>query len=366
MKSYRTLNIILISICLLIDIGYFISEYPLKYYTSTQYPHYSSWEVENKLKQIDPVISTDLPHNQYQKLKQEQQLQRLMKNGDLANRSWSFFNVIGSGVYHTCDTCTIANLPPTGQSYISLPGWKLKSTTADEPMEDSVIFHVQNGQAYLRKSEIISNNNKNTINKKVIKDVPVKFMYSHESQLLKIPVSEGLMNTATIIMQIITALFLLISLYGVLLFTKLIINLRDGSEFTYRNGIWYGFLGLLMVFIFPLFLVFALFSLLRRILLNNNPKNNSLQKSERLLFTKQNIFRLQVLAYILTGVPIFLFLVNLLLRLIFADYFTEDVVLNTKHLSQLWISMHVGIIFFLILDAFMQGKALKDEQDLTV
>jgi hypothetical protein len=28
--------------------------------------------------------------------------------------------------------------------------------------------------------------------------------------------------------------------------------------------------------------------------------------------------------------------------------------------------MHLGVIFFLILHVCMQGKALKDEQDLTV
>ncbi len=357
----RIINIIMISICLLIDIGYFIYEYPLKYYTSKKSPHISSWEVENNLKPIDTVISTDLPYKQYQKLRKEQQIARLIKNGDLGNPSWNFFNVIRTGVYEICDTCK------TGQPYISLPGWKLKSTTADEPMLDSVIFHVQNGQAYLRKSVLSSKiKNNTTVYKEEIKDVPVKFRYSHESKLLKIPVSESLANTLTIIMQIVTGLLILISLYGVLLFTKLIINLRDGSEFTYRNAIWYGFLGLLMVLIFPLFLVFALFNLLRRIVLNNNSKNNSLQKTERLIFTKQNIFRLQVLAYTLTGIPIFLFLLNLVLRLIFAGYFTEDVVLNTARLSQLWVTMHVGIIFFLILDAFIQGKALKDEQDLTV
>lgn len=361
MKSYRTLNIILISICLLIDIGYFIYEYPLKYYTSKKFPNVSSWEVENNLKPIDPVISTELPYNQYQKLRKEQQIARLIKNGDLGNPGWSFFNIIGTGVYEICDTCKM------GQSYISLLGWKLKSTTDDRPMLDSVIFYVQNGQAYLRKSIMSSKTiNKSTTYKEEIKDVPIKFRYSHKSQMLKIPVSESLTNAVTIITQIVTALLILISFYAALMFTKLIINLRDGSEFTYRNAIWYGFLGLLMAFMFPLFLVFALFSLLRRTILNNDSTNNNLQKTERLVFTKQNIFRLQILAYTLTGIPIFLFLLNLLLRLIFAGYFTEDVALNTERLRQWWITMHVGIIFLLILNAFVQGKALKDEQDLTV
>lgn len=366
-STIRIVNITLISICLLIDIGYFIYEYPLKYYNSKKNPNVSSWDFEDNLKPIDPIISTDLPHEQYQKLKKEQQMTRLLKNGDLAGRSWSFFNVIGTGSYRKCNNCTIENMSLTTESYISLLGWKLNSTNGDRPMLDSVIFHVQNGQSYLRKSIMRSKIKNNTITyTEEVKDFPVKFRYSHESKLLKIPVSEGLMNTLTIITQIVTALIILISFYAAFMFTKLIINLRDGSEFTYRNAIWYGFLGLLMVFIFPLFLVFALFSLLRRIVLNKNSTNSGLQKTDRLVFTEKNIFRLQILAYTLTGVPIFLLLLNLLLRLIFADYFTEDVVLNTKGLSQLWISMHVGIVFFLILDTFMQGKALKDKQDLTV
>jgi hypothetical protein len=208
----------------------------LKYYTSKKFPDASSWDVENNLKPIDPVISTDLPYNQYQKLKKEQQITREYKNGEYS-AGWNFFNIIGTSAADViCDTCNINNqhkdTPQKPLSCISLPGWKLRSTTADRPILDSVIFHVQNGQAYLRKSVISSKTiNKAIVYKEEIKDVPVKFRYSHKSQMLKIPVSESLTNAVTIITQIVTALLVLISFYAALMFTKLIINLRDGSEF---------------------------------------------------------------------------------------------------------------------------------------
>ena len=356
----RIINIILISICLLIDIGYFIYEYPLKYYHFKNYPDAS--ETDDNLEPIDSLISTDLPYHQYKKLTDEQRVVRSLKNGDLANRSWSFLNVIGTGVYKICDTCSLGNIPETGQPYISLQGWRLKSSNFDVPTSDSVIFHVQNGQAYIRKEVITSQTNVNgyITQKGEYKDIPVKFMYSHKSQMLKIPVSEGLMNTMTIIMQIVTVLFFLLALIVVVMFGQLIMSLRGGSQ-TSRNTVLDG---LLIPFLLPLFLVIALFKLLRSTVLNK-PTNITLNP-ETLVFTEKNIFRLRVIAYSLIGFPMFLFLLNLLLRLIFAGYFTEDVVLNTERLQQWLITMHVGIIFLLILNAFIQGKALKDEQDLTV
>lgn len=361
-STTRIINIFLISACLLIDIGYFIYKSSVGYFLisiTKNHPTVSTWI--NELNPIDPPISPDLPHNKFEELKQKQRQTRLIKNGEYSIGSWSFFNIVGTGGDKICDSCDFTENPPTKKYfYMSLLGWKLRSTTAEAQSPDSVVFHVENGQPYIRKVFIGRKANNYQEERK---DIPVKFMYSHKSQLLKIPVSKSSKDSLTIIMQIATALFILIGLYAALMFAKLIISLRDGSDFNNQNTFWFG---LLIVFMFPLFLVFSLFNLLRREISNDYSVSSISRNTKRLVFTDQNIFRLQVLAYTLTGFPIFLFLLTLLMRLIFSSYFTEDVVLNTARLYPWWITMHVGIIFFLLLNTFKQGKALKDEQDLTV
>lgn len=54
------------------------------------------------------------------------------------------------------------------------------------------------------------------------------------------------------------------------------------------------------------------------------------------------------------------------MRFIFNSYFTEDVVINAKVLQPWSLAIDVGFILLLILHIFKQGRALKDEQDLTV
>lgn len=364
-STTRIINIILISACLLIDIGYFISETPVRHFFRTTNQPIESTSI-NDLKPIDPPISPDLPHKKFEELMQKQKTARSLKNGDYSEREWNFLYTVGTGVYQMCNTCAFKDISPNRESYISLLGWKLKSTLSPYPGPDSVIFHVENGQSFIRKRIIVApfaTKDGRTNYREYEKDIPVKFRYSHKSQLLKIPVSENLKNTVTVTMQVATGLSILICLYAALMFAKLIISLRDGSDFNNQNSFWSG---LLIVFMFPLFLVVSLINLLRREISNNYSVSGGSRNTERLVFTDENIFRLQVLAYTLTGFPILLFLLTLLTRLIFSSYFTEDVVLNTARLYPLWITMHVGIIFLLLLNTFKQGKALKDEQDLTV
>lgn len=358
-STTRIINIFLISTCLLIDIGYLVYYYQSKYVTKI-YPNGSTWT--NNLKPIDEPISSDLPHKKFEELQKQQRLERLFKNGEISAGYWSFFNTIGTGGYRMCDSCDyLKGIKPSKPFYfISLLGWKLKSTAAPEPFLDSVVFHVEHRQPYIRKAFTEREGNSYS---QEIKDIPVKFMYSHPFQTLKIPVSEGLKKTLTAIIQIASVMFLLIGFYAALTFVKLIISLRDGADFNNRNSFLQG---LAIVLSFPLFLVLELFQLLRREIFNNDPLTDVSENTERLVFTDQNILRLQVLAYTLTGFPIFLFSLTLLMRLIFSSYFIEDVVLNTARLYPWWITMHVGIIFLLLLNTFKQGKALKDEQDLTV
>lgn len=364
MKSYRTLNIILISICLLIDFYVYMSYRYNKSHTILPYSSLADTQI-NMLAPIDTTtISPDLPYSKFKELKMQQQIARSYTNGENSTLSANFFDIVAVGTSEIlCKTCTIKGpieyIPNTSVYYhIALRGWKLKSTRSPVPKSDSVIFYVQKGQAYIRKN-VVETDTTNGIKTRqlVVKDVPVKFKYSHKLQMLKIPVSKQTKNTVTYIIKYSMIALALYSFFISLIFVQLIINLLGGSSFA-MNTWWKAWFALAVL---PLFIIWMMLRLIK-ILWGNKPTWNA----DDYAFTDYNIFRLRVLAYSFTCIPLLFVLLTPIMRLIFSSYFTEDVVLNTTFLYPWWITMHVGILLILILQAFMQGKALKDEQDLTV
>ena len=202
MKSYRVINIILICTCLVMDFGAYIitrHDSSRNYHKLSYKPlHNNLGEYDaqvNKLKPIDSPISVDLPHSQFMELNLEQKRLRRLKNGDYNQTIRNFIGVIGVGrAQILCDTCHngTSNFPLEKRYYyVSLPGWKLPSTTSPVPLLDSVIFHVEKFQAYIRKNVIKTDNNDGVETYRVeVKDIPVKFKYSQKAQMLKIPVSK--------------------------------------------------------------------------------------------------------------------------------------------------------------------------------
>lgn len=361
MKSYRTPNIILISAWLLLHIGSIIISV-------------SNWKDRtrmynlpiNKLKPIDPPISTDLPYKKYKEIEVQQKIIRSIKNGNDGNRTSSLLGLIGTGSADLlCKTCTIKGpiefMPKMPRYYyVALRGWKLKSTTSLEPTRDSMIYYVEKGQPYLRKIVVSSENyeGEKTYTAEV-KDVRVKFRYSHKAQMLKIPVSKQTANTLKYVFTIVTIVIVLYGLFNALLLIQLLINLVGGSSFALN--IWWK--SIIFLLIPPFFILYIVIKILRLVWGDNNGAKWS---ADEFVFTDYNIFRLRILAYSLTCIPILFLSLNLLMRLIFNSYFTEDVVINAKVLQPWSLAMDVGFILLLILHIFKQGRALKDEQDLTV
>lgn len=280
-----------------------------------------SYSWNNHLPAIDSSASTALPYSQYLALKRKMETTRELKNGEFLDLGGAQMGgLIGIGGGMLCDTCTVdlnrGNIPGIKQYYIELPGWKVKHATFDYYNLDSVVFHVEHKQSYIRKAivdKIVPKKDGSKNYQIHMADIPVKFRYNTLQNHIMIPVSERLRNIVNIVLLGVVILIVAYIFYLVAAFLKFIVDVSKGFS-----------------------------------------------------FTSKNVFRLKLISLSLLGFPIASFLLNLLMYPIFSSYFTDDVVLNTRAWSNDWKIIVVGIIFLLLFKAFRQGKKLKDEQDLTV
>ena len=287
--------------------------------------NHDSYSYINNLPDVDPPISTDLPYNQYQQLKNRLSIVRQLRNGEFIGAGGvQIGEVVGTGGGILCDTCTINHNLKSFldfekypiQHYIHLYGWKLNTATNDPWNPDPVMFYVEHRQSYVRKrivekSITEKNGDKQHLLRQV--DVPVKFKYDTQQNFIMIPVSKSGWYIGNTIIVCVLVLLVTYVLYLIAAFLKLIVDVSKGLSFTVKN-----------------------------------------------------VFRLKIIGFSLLGFPVIAFLLNLLMKPIFYNYFTDDVVLNNKIWMNDWKIMSVGIIFLLLYKAFRQGKKLKDEQDLTV
>ncbi len=253
----------------------------------------------------------------YRKLKDSIKLTREMKNGELFQGSYASFSpLLGTYVGLSCDTCSIKWYWSKGlfsnnrdQFYISLFGWKIKNSKwGAVNYDDSVVFHVEHGQSYIRKEMRFPK-----AHTAAVVDAPVKFRYNTQDDYLMIPVSRSTKHVMDIVLIVIVLIFFAGILYLIAGFLKLMVDLLKG-----------------------------------------------------LFFTNRNIRRLKLIAFSLLIYPCAIFLLNLLLRLIFASYFTPDVKLSKAVWEDSWKQIGIGLIFFALYRAFKQGKKLKEEQELTI
>ena len=280
----------------------------------------TTYIIENTSKPLDPEIPTDLPYNKYIALKQKAQQVRDIKNGDWYNgNSLRFGYIIATNEALFCDTCTVGNskLEISGkqQYYIALPGWRLKQDVDSPWHPDSTTLYVDKGQSYIRKTvvdkfEKAGHNLNYTTH---FAAIPVKFKYHREGNYVMIPVAKGIKQVCDYILYGMFILFL---------------------------GFFFFIIGEFLKFVFAL--------------------------SKGQAFTVDNVFRLRIIALGLLGYPVVMFLLALLMRLIFSSYLTSDITLNPAVYSDSWQMVCAGIVFWLLFKAFKQGKALKEENELTV
>jgi len=292
-------------------------------FSSYNYPPKSSIYVLNNLKPIDTTLSDSLSYRQYNKLNDSIKQVRNFKNGDFTSGNGFYIGFIGTTASISCDTCTFKwhiwhgfNDKANEHYYIKLMFWKIKNTESIFWYADSVQFHVEHEQSFLRKvimgSPKIKDKYGNFYHGRLV-DVPVKFRYNSRDQSLLIPVSKS---------------------------TKNIFDYVFGTVGIITAGYYFYLIGIFLSFIVDL------------------SKGNA--------FTDKNIFRLKLITISLILLPVIVFLLNLLIKVLLHNYFTADVVMNYDMWKNVWKIIGLGLIFLLLYRAFRQGKILKDEQDLTV
>ncbi|MDB5115797.1 MAG: hypothetical protein JWQ79_1289 [Mucilaginibacter sp.] len=277
----------------------------------------------NNVKPIDASIPETLPYNQYIKLKDSIATIRNLKNGDVFE--FDGLRIGGIGVFKnlSCDTCSLKwynayafNDSRFEQNYVKLYDWKLGIDETLRYVDDSK-FYADHGQGYVRRAIIdtaLNRKDGSLYNKISIKDIPVKFRYSHKDKCLMIPINS---STAQLLKITGRVLMILVIIY--------------------------------ILFLIRTFLIFIV----------------DLSKSRA--FTNKNIFRLKLIAVSLLTYPVLMFVLSYIFRIIFNTYFIKNVVfINDVWNSTSLIILGTGSVFLLLYNAFRQGKILKEEQDLTV
>lgn len=208
--------------------------------SSTVTVGWSTSESTMMLPPIDPEISKELPHEQYQKLKDSINYAREMWNGRESGSSAKFL-FIRSQINRRCSNCITLNdfhakKENVFEDYlIRLSGWKLKTEGLHWQAPE---YYVKGNQSYLRKRIFINTESINggKIDKYEEVDVPVPFRVDINSKDIMIPVSQKTLDFSFYIFLLSTVLLFVYILYYIIAdFIKFLIDVAKGNTFTSTN-----------------------------------------------------------------------------------------------------------------------------------
>jgi len=252
------------------------------------------------------AIPATIPYGKYIHYKDSIEAVRYLKNGEAGGlEGANMNNLIGTSFGLSCDTCDLKWYNANAFSDQEHKHYYINLSGWTIKDKESDYFSGNFVRFYVK-------NNQSYIHQNDV-DIPVKFRYNHKGEFLMIPVS----NSAKTIFNVFLTIVLIV-------------------------------LGFYLLYVIVCFIYFLL------------------DLSRGLVFTTENLRRLLTIAISLLAFPILILLLNLLIKLVFLDYFTKDVVLNNNIFKDKWENIVAGILFLLLYKAFRQGKKLKDEQELTV
>lgn len=272
------------------------------------------FSISRSLTPIDVLIPDTLPYRKYRHLTDSVRQARIMKNGTLSGgASQAIF--IGGKTLARCESCSIFDNDrvKVQEDFIKFNWWLLDTVGKIEPVK----YYVKDGKPYLRKVicklKGVHKNSEDYDCKEVDVAVPFRYDTSSDKGLL-IPAGKGTVRILNgVCLGVSLLLFLFILYYVVGGFVKFLLEIARGTP-----------------------------------------------------FSDTNVLRLRIIAWSCLLLPISVFLLNLLMRLIFHQYFTADIKLSSEAWAFLWKGLVLSAIFGALYFAFRKGKELKEEQDLTV
>ncbi|TKC61488.1 DUF2975 domain-containing protein [Pedobacter hiemivivus] len=312
----RTINIVVSVLVVSFGVLLLLSILPFMIKTggSSSDSSATMYEMEKTLVPIDALVPDSISHRRFLRLTDSVKQRRYMKNGTLAGGSFSFM-FIGATALQRCEDCSIwdNDKSKVKEHFISLHWWTLDTVGVLDPVR----YYVKEGKPYVRKviCKPIGLANGNNFRYKCDEvDIAVPFRYDTWTKSMLLPVSNTTFSILNIILACFAILFILYFLYYIVGgFIKVLLEIATGTPFSDRN-----------------------------------------------------VRRLKMIAMSFLLIPLILFLLNLLIRVVFYKYFTADLKLSTDAWGVFWKPAVLSVIFAALYFAFKQGKKLKDEQDLTV
>jgi len=281
----------------------------LYYYSLPRYSYGGeAWFRKSKVfpTSIDQQVPDSVGYQKYNQMRDSMGIAREIKNGEYQNGTSVYcMNVLGvtSAIY--CDSC--ANKIPEEEDFI-----KQHEKYYLVLMGWGLHYDDAEGQATNKLVDFYVKNGQSYI-KQNDASIPVKFVFSHDQNAIMVPVSKTTEQTVFVIISALSIIFAVFVVFLFLCFLKFLLEISKGK-----------------------------------------------------VFTDTNIVILLWLAIGSAALPVFILLGNLLTRLIFNAYFTQDVILNRFVWEDAWKPLGLALIFFVIYRAFSIGKTLTEEQELTI
>ena len=300
------------------------------YWSGTWYPYKSdsfttstgenqgiSFRWNSHLQHNDSNVPDSIGYNEYNRLRDSIVTMRdLRENNFLFDGDVSMTPILYMRSAINCDTCSLSWFYEHGAFvgdtskrayFILLSGWKITTEKQQFLWGDSDIFKTDNNKYVLNTDKPYFKK----VNPRY--NAPSDVRYSKQHKCVMIPISKTAYGVISLSFEVFALATVILALFLISGFINLILDLAKG-----------------------------------------------------LSFTTQNLKRLKRISYALIILPLFIFVLNLLLRLLFNKYLDGDVELDPEIWAHTWRIVAVGIIFYALFEAFKQGKKLKDEQDLTV
>lgn len=273
-----------------------------------------SYSVESSLVSIDPLISDTIPHRRYLRLADSLRQRQMMRNGVFSGSSNQTI-FIGGLTLARCENCSMfaADNIKILEHFIKLNWWVLDTIGSVNPVR----YYVKDGKAYLRKLVCKLNYSRDDHSDYKCREVDIAVPFRYDTGWVKgllIPVSKRTVNILNGLCLCFAVFFLWFFLYYVVGgFVKFLLEIGGGTP-----------------------------------------------------FSDANVLRLKIIALSFLLIPVSIFLLNLLMRVIFHKYFTADIKLSVDAWTFLCKGLALSVIFGALYFAFRKGKELKEEQDLTV